>query len=59
MDGSITALSIAPGTYVNDVTASMMTIVNLDSVWVTANVAEDEVRSSVSSVLQPNADGRR
>lgn len=43
MDGSITALSIAPGTYVNDVTASMMTIVNLDSVWVTANVAEDDL----------------
>ena len=43
MDGSITALSIAPGTYVNDVTASMMTIVNLDSVWVTAEVAEDDL----------------
>jgi membrane fusion protein, heavy metal efflux system len=43
MDGSITALSIAPGAYVNDVTASMMTIVNLDSVWVTANVAEDDL----------------
>jgi len=43
MDGSITALSIAPGTYVNDVTASMMTIVNLDSVWVTADVAEDDL----------------
>ena len=43
MDGSITALSIAVGTYVNDVTASMMTIVNLDSVWVTADVAEDDL----------------
>ena len=43
MDGSITALSIAPGTYVNDVTASMMTIVNLDSVWVTADVAEGDL----------------
>ncbi len=43
MDGSITALAIAPGTYVNDVTASMMTIVNLDSVWVTADVAEDDL----------------
>lgn len=43
MDGSITALSIAPGTYVNDVTAPMMTIVNLDLVWVTANVAEDDL----------------
>lgn len=43
MDGSITALSIAPGTYVNDVTASMMTVVNLDSVWVAADVAEDDL----------------
>jgi cobalt-zinc-cadmium efflux system membrane fusion protein len=43
MSGSITALSIAPGTYVNDVTASMMTLVNLDSVWVTADVAEDDL----------------
>lgn len=43
MDGNITALAIAPGTYVNDVTASMMTVVNLDSVWVTADVAEDDL----------------
>lgn len=41
--GDITALSVAPGAYVNDVTASMMTISNLDSVWITANVPEADV----------------
>jgi len=43
MTGYVTALSIAPGTYVNDVTATMMTIANLDSVWITANVPESDV----------------
>lgn len=43
IDGSITALTIASGTLVNDITAPMMTIVNLDSVWVTASVAEGDV----------------
>ncbi len=38
--GSVTALTTAPGTFVNDVTASLMTIANLDSVWITANVPE-------------------
>ena len=38
--GSVTALTTAPGAFVNDVTASLMTIANLDSVWVTANVPE-------------------
>jgi membrane fusion protein, heavy metal efflux system len=41
--GYITALTVAPGTYVNDPTASMMTISNLDSVWITANVPESDV----------------
>jgi membrane fusion protein, heavy metal efflux system len=41
--GYVTALSVAPGTYVNDSTASMMTISNLDSVWITANVPESDV----------------
>ena len=40
--GYITALSVAPGVYVNDPTASMMTISNLDSVWITANVPESD-----------------
>ena len=39
--GSITALSAGVGQNANDLTASMMTISNLDSVWVTANVPEN------------------
>ncbi|QAU24914.1 efflux RND transporter periplasmic adaptor subunit [Dyella sp. M7H15-1] len=41
--GYVTALSVAPGTYVNDATASMMTISNLDSVWITADVPESDI----------------
>lgn len=41
--GYVTALSIAPGAFVNDATASVMTIANLDSIWVTANVPENLV----------------
>ena len=43
MNGSVTALTTAPGAFVNDLTASLMTIANLDSVWVTANVPESEI----------------
>lgn len=39
--GTITALSIAPGTFVNDPTASMMTIVDIDKLWITAEVPEN------------------
>jgi cobalt-zinc-cadmium efflux system membrane fusion protein len=42
ISGQVTALSIAPGTFVNDPNASMMTVSNLDSVWITANVPEGE-----------------
>ena len=41
MAGTITALSIAPGTFVNDATASMMTIANIDKLWITAEVPEN------------------
>jgi membrane fusion protein, heavy metal efflux system len=41
--GSVTALQVAPGAYVNDPTAAMMTIANLDIVWVTASVPEKDV----------------
>ena len=41
--GSVTALMTAPGAFVNDLTASLMTIANLDSVWVTANVPEIDI----------------
>ena len=40
ISGYVTALSVAPDTYVNDPTAAMMTISNLDTVWITANVPE-------------------
>ena len=40
--GYITALSVSPGTYVNDSTAAMMVIANLDSVWITADVPEED-----------------
>src|SRR5208283_271716 len=43
--GSVTALMTAPGAFVNDVTASLMTLANLDSVWVTANVPEIDISS--------------
>ncbi|WP_449426723.1 efflux RND transporter periplasmic adaptor subunit [Rhodanobacter umsongensis] len=43
ISGAVTALSVAPGMYVNDPTAAMMTIANLDTVWITANVPESEV----------------
>ena len=43
--GTITALSTAPGAYINDATQSMMTVSNLESVWVTANVAEKDLRT--------------
>ena len=40
--GSVTDLEIAPGAFVNDPTAAMLTIANLDTVWVTANVPEKD-----------------
>jgi membrane fusion protein, heavy metal efflux system len=43
ISGSVIALSVAPGAYLNDSTAAMMTIANLDVVWVTANVPEKDV----------------
>ncbi len=39
--GAVTALNGATGAYLNDPTAVLMTIANLDEVWVTANVPED------------------
>jgi len=41
--GYITALSVSPGAYINDATAAMMTVSNLESVWITANVPERDV----------------
>ncbi|HWW99543.1 efflux RND transporter periplasmic adaptor subunit [Collimonas sp.] len=39
--GSITALSISAGQTANDATASLMTIANLEQLWITANVPEN------------------
>ncbi len=41
--GTITALTTASGSFANDPTASLMTISNLDSVWVTAMVPETDI----------------
>ena len=40
--GSVTDLQVAPGDFLNDPTAAIMTIANLDTVWVTANVPEKD-----------------
>jgi cobalt-zinc-cadmium efflux system membrane fusion protein len=43
IEGSIIDLQVAAGAYVNDPTAPMMTIANLDTIWVTANVPEKDI----------------
>ncbi len=42
VSGSITDLQVATGAVVNDPTAPIMTIANLDTIWVTANVPEKD-----------------
>ena len=39
--GRVTAINYGIGSYINDPTASLMTISNIDSVWVTANISEN------------------
>jgi cobalt-zinc-cadmium efflux system membrane fusion protein len=41
VSGTVTALNNGQGSYLNDTTATLMTISNLDSVWITASVPED------------------
>ena len=43
MGGSVTDLGVAPGEYWNDSTQALMTIADLSSVWVTANVPEQDI----------------
>ena len=43
ISGYVTTLSISPGTYVNDATTAMMTVADLDQVWITANVPESDI----------------
>ncbi|MGJ7615302.1 MULTISPECIES: efflux RND transporter periplasmic adaptor subunit [unclassified Variovorax] len=45
MAGTVTALNAAPGANLNDANAVLMTVSNLDSVWVTVNVPESAVGS--------------
>ncbi|RDD82437.1 efflux RND transporter periplasmic adaptor subunit [Dyella tabacisoli] len=40
--GTVTTLATAAGAYANDPNAVLMTVTNLDHVWITANVAENE-----------------
>jgi membrane fusion protein, heavy metal efflux system len=40
--GSVIDLEIATGDFLNDTTATAMTIANLDTIWVTANVPEKD-----------------
>jgi membrane fusion protein, heavy metal efflux system len=42
VSGSIIDLQIGQGSYINDVTAAVMTIADLATVWVTANVPEKD-----------------
>jgi cobalt-zinc-cadmium efflux system membrane fusion protein len=51
VSGSIIDLQIAPGAVLNDATAAVMTIANLDTVWVTANVPEKD--TALVSTDQP------
>ncbi len=43
MDGTITSLETAPGDFIDNTTQSMMTISNLEKVWVTASVQEKDL----------------
>lgn len=43
MAGTVTALNAAPGANLNDANAVLMTVSNLDAVWVTVNVPESVV----------------
>jgi cobalt-zinc-cadmium efflux system membrane fusion protein len=40
--GSVIDLAVAPGAYWNDTTAALMTIADLTTIWVTANVPEKD-----------------
>jgi membrane fusion protein, heavy metal efflux system len=42
VSGSIIDLTVAPGAYWNDPTAALMTVADLSTIWVTANVPEKD-----------------
>lgn len=43
IDGTITSLETAPGDFIDNATESMMTISNLEKIWVTASVQEKDL----------------
>ena len=43
LNGSVTALSVAPGNMINDPTQPLMTVADLSTVWVTALVPEKDI----------------
>jgi membrane fusion protein, heavy metal efflux system len=43
VSGSVIDLEVAPGAFLNDPTATALTIANLDTIWVTANVPEKDI----------------
>ncbi|MET3119026.1 cobalt-zinc-cadmium efflux system membrane fusion protein [Undibacterium sp. GrIS 1.8] len=45
ISGVVTTLTVGSGAYLNDATASLMTVANLNQIWVTANVPEQLVSS--------------
>jgi cobalt-zinc-cadmium efflux system membrane fusion protein len=45
-DGSITTLSVARGAVINDVTQPLMTVADLSTVWVTAQVPEKDLAAA-------------
>ena len=45
VDGVVTSLNVGQGGMVDDPTAAMMTVTDISSVWVTANVAENLLRT--------------
>jgi membrane fusion protein, heavy metal efflux system len=63
VSGSVIALQVAPGAYLNDATAAMMTIANLDTIWITANVPEKDTsfvaKDQPVSVTFPAYPGKR
>lgn len=61
IDGTITTLETAPGDFIDNATESMMTISNLQKVWVTASVQEKDLsfvqkdeKVEVSLLAYPN-----
>jgi membrane fusion protein, heavy metal efflux system len=43
MNGSVTALNVAPGNMINDPNQPLMSIADLSTIWITALVAENDV----------------